>query len=378
MRISKIALWLLAGAAAFAQPHHWTEAEANDWYGRQPFLVGSNFIPSTASNQLEMWQAETFDPVTIDRELGWAQQLGMNTMRVFLHDLLWLRDSSGFEKRINAFLKIADKHRIRPIFVLFDSCWDPFPEYGPQLAPRPGIHNSRWVQSPGAGALMDPKQSERLLGYVQAIIADYAHDKRILAWDLWNEPDNKSGNYKADATNKTALVAAFLPKVFTYARAAIPDQPLTSGLWQGDWSSPEKLSAVEKIQIENSDVISFHNYDKPEDFEKHVVWLEAWHRPILCTEYMARPRGSTFQTILPIARKHHVAAINWGFVAGKTQTYLPWDSWEHPYVDKQPDVWFHDIFHPNGAPYSMAEVEAIRAATEWSPDKGKTSKTKHK
>ncbi len=141
---------------------------------------------------------------------------------------------------------------------------------------------------------------------------------------MWNEPDNKSGNYKADATNKTALVAAFLPKVFTYARAAIPDQPLTSGLWQGDWSSPDKLSAVEKIQIENSDVISFHNYDKPEDFEKHVVWLEAWHRPILCTEYMARPRGSTFQAILPVAKKHHVAAINWGFVAGKTQTYLPW------------------------------------------------------
>jgi hypothetical protein len=375
MRLSNIVVWLLAGAAAFAQPHHWTEAEANDWYAKQPLPVGSNFIPSTASNQLEMWQADTFDPVMIDRELGLAQQLGMNTMRVFLHDMLWSRDSSGFEKRINAFLKIADKHKIRPIFVLFDSCWDPFPELGPQRQPRPGVHNSRWVQSPGAAALMDPHQSERLLAYVQGIIADYAHDKRILAWDLWNEPDNvNGGSYKGEAANKPALVAAFLPKVFEYARAAIPDQPLTSGVWQGDWSAPGKLSAVEKIQIENSDVISFHNYDKPEEFEKRVQWLEAWHRPILCTEYMARPRGSTFQTILPIARKHNVGAINWGFVAGKTQTYLPWDSWQHPYTDRQPDVWFHDIFHPNGAPYAAAEIEAIRAATGWA-DKGKT---KHK
>ena len=376
MKILSIVLCLLAAiGSALAQPHHWTEAEANDWYAKQPWLVGANFIPSTAENQLEMWQAATFDPVTIDRELGWAQSLGMNTVRVFLHDMLYWRDSSGFEKRINAFLKIAEKHRIRPIFVLFDSCWDPFPELGPQKPPQPGVHNSRWVQSPGAAALMDPHQIDRLLAYVQGIIADYGHDKRILAWDLWNEPENtNAGSYpRGEAANKAAIVAALLPKVFEYARAAVPIQPLTSGLWQGDWSSPDKLSAVAKIQIENSDVISFHNYGKPEDFEKHVAWLQAWHRPIFCTEYMARPLGSTFQAILPIAKKDHVAAINWGFVAGKTQTYLPWDSWQHPYPDKLPEVWFHDILRPNGTPYSVAEVEAIRAATGWTPG-GKSHK----
>jgi hypothetical protein len=363
MRITFWIAWLALGTAAFAQPHHWTEAEANDWYAKQPWLVGSNFIPSTAANQLEMWQAETFDPVAIERELGWAQALGMNTMRVFLHDLLWSKDSSGFEKRINAFLKMADKHKIRPIFVLFDSCWDPFPVIGVQRAPRPGVHNSRWVQSPGAPAMMDPKQDGRLMAYVQGILTDYAHDKRILAWDLWNEPDNTNDSSygKTDALNKVALIKVMLPRVFEYARAAIPDQPLTSGLWRGDWSSPDKLSAVEKIQIENSDVISFHNYGNAEDFEKHVQWLQQYHRPILCTEYMARPQGSTFQAILPIAKKYNVAAINWGFVAGKTQTYLPWDSWQHPYTDRAPDVWFHEVLHPNGAPYNKEETDFIRA-----------------
>jgi hypothetical protein len=366
MRILKIGVGLLLAAAAFAQPHHWSEAEANDWYAKQPFLLGANYIPANAVNQLEMWQADTFDPVVIDRELGWAQALGMNTMRVFLHDLLWQRDSAGFEKRINAFLKVADKHKIRVIFVLFDSCWFPFPAIGPQRAPRPGIHNSQWVQSPGAAALMDPKQYERLFSYVQGIITDYAHDKRVLAWDLWNEPDNDNGGKfgNTEAANKAALVATLLPKIFNYARAAIPDQPLTSGVWTGDWSSPDKLTPVEKIQLENSDVVSFHNYDKPEEFEKRIHWLQAWHRPILCTEYMARPRGSTFQTILPIAKKFDVGAISWGFVAGKTQTYLPWDSWQHPYTDRPPDMWFHDILHPNGTPYSPAEAAAIRAAAD--------------
>jgi len=306
MRIFQLAAGLLLAAAAFAQPHHWTEAEANEWYAKQPWLVGSNYIPAIADNQIEMWQSDTFSPVVLDRELGWAESLGFNTMRVFLHDLLWSKDSAGFEKRIDTFLKIASKHKIRPIFVLFDSCWDPFPELGPQKPPRPGIHNSRWVQSPGAPALMDIVHYGRLTNYVQEVITTYAHDKRILAWDLWNEPDNTNdGSYgRLDAPNKEALVAALLPKVFEYARAAIPDQPLTSGLWRGaDWSDPSKLTAIQKIQLENSDVISFHSYDTAAEFEKRVESLQAYKRPILCTEYMARPRGSTFQAILPIAKK---------------------------------------------------------------------------
>ena len=362
--------------AAIAQPRRWTEAEANQWYAREQWPVGANYISSTASNQLEMWQADTFDPLTIDRELGWAEGLGMNTMRVFLHDMLWQKDSAGLEKRINVFLKLADKHHIKPLFVLLDSVWDPFPELGPQPAPKPGIHNSRWVQSPGAPILMNPKKWDNVLAYVQGVITDYRTDKRILGWDLWNEPDNTNqGSYgKVDAPNKQEWVTKLLPKVFEYARAALPEQPLTSGVWRGDWSGADKLSPVEKIQLENSDVISFHSYGKPEEFSQRVAWLAAWRRPILCTEYMARPNGSTFQAILPIAKKDNVAAYNWGLVAGKTQTYLPWDSWQKPYVDREPPVWFHDIFEKDGKPYSQAEVDFIRSIA--ARPKGKAARAK--
>jgi hypothetical protein len=351
---------------AMSQTHQWTENQANDWWAHQPWLVGSNYIPATAVNQLEMWQAETFDPTRIEMELGWAEGLGMNTMRVFLHDLPWQQDSGAYRRRIDRFLTIAKKHKIRPILVLFDSCWFPFPEVGIQPAPRRGIHNSGWVQSPGAKALTDPGQETRILNYIQEIILAFSTDDRILAWDLWNEPDNTNGSsYGAsEPRNKLERVRALLPQVYKYARAGLPTQPLTSGVWKGgDWSSLDKLDPIEKIQIELSDIISFHSYGKPEEFEKRVQWLQAYHRPILATEYMARPNGSTFQGILPIAKQHKVAAYNWGFAAGKTQTWLPWDSWQHPYTERQPDVWFHDVFFSNGKPYLQEEVDFIRSVT---------------
>ena len=361
-----VALLLLVPALiATAQEARWSSEKANDWYAKQPWLVGSDFIPDDAINQLEMWQADTFDPQEIDRELGWAQAIGMNTMRVFLHDLLWQQDPKGFTRRVDTFLAIAARHHIRPVFVLFDSCWDPYPRLGPQHPPIPGVHNSGWVQSPGAQALADPAQYPRLRAYVEGIVGAFANDDRVLAWDLWNEPDNtNTGSYeKEEPKNKTELVLHLLPQVFVWAREAHPIQPLTSGVWQGDWSSPDKLSPMARIQIENSDVISFHNYGWPEDFERHIQWLEQYKRPILGSEYGARGAGSTFDNSLPIAQKDHVAAINWGFVAGRTQTWLPWDSWYRPYTLEPPIIWFHDIFHADGTPYRQHEVDLIRELT---------------
>src|ERR1700757_924803 len=185
----------------------WSKEKADQWYSDEPWLVGSNYLPADAINQLEMWQARTFDPKEIDKELGWAESLGMNTMRVFLHDLLWKQDAPGFKNRIDSFLKIAEKHKIRPMFVLFDSCWDPFPKLGKQHAPTPGVHNSGWVQSPGVNALKDPAQYGRLEAYVKGVVGAFANDKRVLAWDIWNEPDNdnRSSYGKMEPANKAEL-----------------------------------------------------------------------------------------------------------------------------------------------------------------------------
>jgi len=355
-------------SAVSAQRTRWTEQKAQAWYAQQPWLVGSNYVPRSAINQLEMWQAATFNPAEIDQEFGWAEAMGMNTMRVFLHDLLWQQDAGGFQKRMDQFLAIAARHHIRPLFVLFDSCWDPSPHLGPQHPPIPGVHNSGWVQSPGAKALADASQYPRLKAYVQAVVGAFANDDRVLAWDVWNEPgsDNQGSYPKQELRkdDKIARVTELLPQVFEWARAENPVQPLTSGVWDVD-KSPDgvNLGTLQQIQLRESDIVSFHNYSWPEYFRREVRWLKKYNRPVICTEYMARSVGSTFDTVLPIAKEERVGAINWGFVAGKTQTYLPWDSWRRPYVLDQPSVWFHEVLLPDGTPYRQAEVDLIRQLT---------------
>ena len=358
-------LFLLLSTIAFARPR-WTDQQANAWYQRQPWLVGSNFIPKDAINELEMWQAETFNPKEIDTELGWAEGIGMNTMRVFLHDLLWQQDAEGFKKRLDQFLAICAKHHIRPLLVLFDSCWDAHPKLGPQRPPIPGIHNSGWVQSPGTDALEDASQQPRFKAYVTGVVGAFANDQRILGWDLWNEPDNVNGNPQSDPAQKKDIITALLPQVFEWARSANPSQPLTSGVWTGEasaWVDSSKWTPMQRVQFGESDIITFHNYDWPESFESHVLALQKMNRPVICTEYMARSAGSTFDTVLPLAKKYNVGAINWGLVVGKTQTNLPWESWDHPYIKTQPSVWFHEVFYPDGKPYREHEAELIRQLT---------------
>ncbi|HZQ31988.1 MAG TPA: cellulase family glycosylhydrolase [Mycobacterium sp.] len=362
----KLPLVIAAGAAlarvprASADPGRWTPDRADRWYRAQGWLVGANYIPANAINQLEMFQPGTYDPTRINRELGAARQLGFNTVRVFLHDQLWAQGPQGFQSRLAQFVAIAASHGIKPLFVLFDSCWDPFPRPGPQRAPRPGVTNSGWVQSPGAEHLADRRYSGVLHDYVTAVLSQFRNDDRVLAWDLWNEPDNPAREYrKVERKDKLQLVAELLPQVFGWARAVDPAQPLTSGVWQGNWADPGKRSTISQIQLDNSDVITFHCYDDPAAFEGRVAELSPLGRPILCTEYLARSRGSTVEGILPIAKRHNVGAINWGLVAGKTQTYYPWDSWDHPYTSP-PKVWFHDLLQPDGRPYRQAEMQTIR------------------
>ncbi len=360
-----ITVLLLFCAQAFAAPaiQRWSAEKANSWYTQQAWLVGANYIPSNAINELEMFQAATFDPSINDRELGLAESIGMNTARVFLQDQLWQQDPEGFKKRLDTFLAIAARHHIRPLLVLFDSCWETDPHLGPQHPPIPGVHNSGWVQSPGKERLLDRADEPQLEAYVVGVVGAFAKDDRILGWDVWNEPDNQGGDKLEDVPAKVQRMDELLPRVFEWARSVHPEQPLTSGVWQGDWSDPAKESATTKIQLAESDVISFHNYGWPEEFEARIKELEPLHRPILCTEYMARGAGSTFDGSLPIAKRYHVAAINWGLVAGKTQTYLPWDSWKRPYVLIEPTIWFHEVFRHDDTPYRQHEVDLIRELT---------------
>ena len=347
----------------------WSEEQANKWYDGLPWLAGCNFIPSTAINQIEMWSADSFDADTIARELGWAAELGLNAMRVYLHDRCWAEDAAGFKERLDRYLSIAEARGIRTLFVIFDDCWHE-PVAGGQPAPRAGVHNSGWARSPGEAKLMDRSSWGGLEAYVRDIVGSFGQDERVVAWDIYNEVGNyylpvmslpkeereKALKEKAKSPQAEAS-AALLEAAFAWARAADPSQPLTAGVWRKDDPLDERLLAL-------SDIVSFHHYREPDSLERRIDELRRHGRPLWCTEYMARTLGSTFQGHMPIFRREKVACFNWGLADGKTQTKFAWT--DEP-GGGEPDPWFHDIFRQDGTPYSAEEADFIRGMMGGAP-----------
>ena len=362
-----ISFWVILFPALLSAQtvQRWTKEKANEWYSRQPWLFGANFIPSNAINQIEMWQAASFDTALINKELGYAESIGMNCMRVFLHDLLYKQDASGYLKRIDQFLHIASKRHIKIMLVFFDSVWDPYPYLGKQRDPRPGVHNSGWVQGPGVHALRDSTEDARLEKYVKGIVKKFASDPRVLCWDIWNEPDNMNGKIYNDyePANKVDYVLRIIKKAFQWVRSQHPVQPLTTYVCGSGWADVE-IAPIPNVQelvhfvLDNSDILSFHNYSGTEAWENMARRFTKYDRPVLCTEFMAR-NGCTFQAILPSAIKMNIGVMCWGLVAGKTNTIHGWHTWDTP--DKgEPKIWHHDVFRQNGEPYSKEEILFIK------------------
>jgi hypothetical protein len=324
----------------------WNYDQALKWKEQTGWLRGSNFNPSTAINQLETWQAETFDTVTINRELKWASDIGMNCMRVYLHHVAWEVDREGFKERLDKYLQIAYRHGIKTIFVFFDDCWNPDYKAGKQPDPRPGVHNSGWVRDPGDLLYRDSTLVTVLESYVKDILTTFSDDERIVMWDLYNEPGNSGYGNKS---------MPLLKKVFMWGWEIRPAQPLTSGVWN------KSLTDLNKIQLEYSDIITYHNYESPERHQQAIDTLKKLGRPMVCTEYMARRNNSLFTNIMPILKENGIGAINWGLVAGKSNTKYAWDE---PVPDgSEPPLWFHEIFHADGTPYKKEEVDLIKSLT---------------
>lgn len=346
----------------------WPESDVWTWYRSQPWLMGCNFLPSTAINQLDMFQPDDYDRnrAVLVRELDWAHGLGMNTLRIFLHDLLWTSDADGFFGRLDDFLDLCASRKIRPLMVFFDSCHRPEPRSGRQPEPVWGLHNPGWAQSPAVSYLMDERQWTRLEAYVKSVLRRHGGDDRILAWDLYNEPCHAGFD---GIPEKASSCKKLVSEVFEWAREAAPCQPMTVGVWGHPDPTldhnAEALSAFDRTVLDvqitalaQSDFVSFHNYAPKADLQAQIARLELFARPIFCTEYMARPQGSTFADALPILKNAGIAAYNWGFVSGKSQTIFPWGS---PEGAPEPAVWFHDILRGDGSPFDPEEINLLLA-----------------
>jgi hypothetical protein len=187
------------------------------------------------------------------------------------------------------------------ILVIFDYCWLSYPKIGTQPAPKPGIHNSGWAQSPGVEVVNRGLSAwDRLENYVLDVIGTFADDKRILLWDVYNEPGNSANGIKS---------LSFLEAVFEWAHSANPSQPLSAGIWF-------KNRKLNEFQLNSSDVITFHNYYSAENLQRQIMELKTLERPLICTEWLARTRGCLVSTNLPVFAQEKVGCLNWGLVAG--------------------------------------------------------------
>jgi hypothetical protein len=335
---------LLTDVSGQQAGERWSEQKANEWYSRQPWYCGFNYIPAYAINYTAMWDKTSFDADAIDRELALAESSGMNVLRAVLQYAVYEDDPAYFLETLDRFMTICAKHKIKFMPSLFDDCvfgLEHDPKVGKQPEPLVGWYAWAWSPSPGHNMVVDERTHPRIERYVKAVMSRFKNDDRILLWDLYNEP-----------TNGGLGSASFplLKKVITWARSVAPSQPITIDVWSND-------KRLNDIAIPASDVITFHNYGNKEALIKQISDLRQYSRPIICTEWMNRPNGSLIETHIPVFHQEKVGCLLWGLVNGKTQTHLPWG---HRPGDPPAAVWQHDLYHGDFSPYSKEEINTIR------------------
>jgi len=332
----------------------WSEEKANGWYASREWPVGCDYVPAYAGNQIQMWN--DWDPESIDSELSLAEDLGFNSVRVFLHHKLWEQERDMFFSRIDEFLTIADRHGISTLITVFTNGGSEERNLNEDIAPAPGIHNSIWAQTPGITIVNDTDRWNEMEAYVRDLLRTFKDDGRIIAWCLYNEPENIPAVH----------TLPFLKKVFEWAQEVRPSQPLTATVITNPFT--RKVKYWERFPIitfvcENSDILSYHCYDLPQDQLDFISMLSGFNRPILCTEYLGRTRGSRFESTLPVLKGHRIAAYSFGLVNGVTQCHYPWndvvDGQKVPF-ESEPELWFHDIFRDDLTPWSESEVEWLK------------------
>lgn len=349
-----------------AKYERWTAEKANNWAKNRRWTVGFNYVASNCVNRMEQWQAYEHEqkiPV-FEREFALAEEVGFNAIRSVLPLEPWLYEHDGFMRRLDNFLTLANRHGLGVMIVFGNDCCVPKSQWQPaKFGPQPvdwGYHGGV-IRSPHAGnpemgysLLDDPELRQAWTKMVDEIVGEYAHDERVDIWDIFNEP----GNSRRGMTSAGAMA-----DFFDAARKHDPVQPLTAGVWTVNRTNT--LPEIEQLAMELSDVISYHDYGSFDHSVGVIERLRKLGRPLFNTEWLNRTLHNNVATHLPLYYLENVGVYNWGFVAGKSQTYEPWDSlWnnyaKNPAADYDFTVWQHDLFRPSLRPYDPHEIETFR------------------
>ncbi|MBQ8716992.1 MAG: cellulase family glycosylhydrolase [Clostridia bacterium] len=356
----------------------WSKEKIWNWYNARPWIRGCNYMSADCANRVDQWQELGFEErfKTTEEELKLVQDTGFNTVRLILEYVVWKEEHDGFMDRFERYISLCAKYGISCMIVLANDCMPPktelwkMPAVGEQHYDW-GYHGGRKHSQHGSHKepaphfyLDDPETREDYFKMVREIVSKYKDDPRICVWDLYNEPG---------ANKRDALTLPNLKRMFEAVREIDPSQPVTVGVWRikGDESIP--LSEVEQYALENSDIISYHNYQSYAENIRIIKRLKKEERPILNTEWLCRFQHNDVASLFPLFYLERIGCYNWGFVAGKYQTYEPWEFiWEQYDAGKRADIdftkWFHDLYRPSHRPYDPKEIELIQRFCKYADD----------
>ena len=405
-KVSFVLAAALAATSLFAARNApWPKEKAWEWYNAQPWMRGCNYMPASAANRVDQWQEmgseERF--AEMETELKLAQSIGFNTMRIIIeeqgfavwcaeHDgfmfAVWCAEHDGFMARLERMLALLDKYGMRMILVLGNDCSRPkeiwsFPKTGPQPCDwgyHGGRKRSQHGSFPGAvgyTCVDDPELREKFFAMCEEVMTKYRTDRRIAFWNIWNEPGN--GNRRKPEH------VALIRRLFELAWKIDPVQPLAADVWAGHYGmSPKDANKSQVLAGELSDIISYHCYG---DYEAQVRILSKlkrhYGRPLVNTEWLARIKHNDVFTAYPLYFIEGVGCTCWGFVAGKYQTYEPWESMWRQVEDGKPEAekydftkWFHDLYRPSLRPYDPKEIGLIKRFNKLADDEFKAKSQK--
>lgn len=348
----------------------WTKERAWKWYNDHAWIRGCNYMSADCANRVDQWQEYGFEErfVTTEKELTLMAEIGYNSIRIIPEFIVWKKEHDGFMARFERYIELAAQKGISCMVVLGNDCMPPYEEalkrmhLGEQHVDW-GYHGGRKVSQHGSfdgsgySVLDNPEYAKEYYEFVRELVETYKNDERIIIWDVFNEP----GNSKRDS-----MSLPHLKKFFEIIRAIDPIQPLTVGIWSQN-TELDKLMDIEKYGLENSDIVSYHNYGTYETNIQELQLLKKLERPVVNTEWLNRCGGNTIEELFPLFYLEKVGCYNWGFVAGKYQTYEPWNGvWdgykEHPeyYDNFDFTKWLHDLYRPSLNPYNPKEIEIIK------------------
>ena len=347
----------------------WSKEQAWSWYEHRPWVMGVNYVPSITLLGTELWQEDTHDDVmrSVRSEFELMQDIGLNSVRMFLPFHIWYYDRDRFLDRIDSFLDQLSQKDITMMPVIFNDCVD----FGRPKDITPQLPRGWQVYDIGhhGGHKANPFTGERentgwiywdeaewrpvMEEYLRALVGRFRNDERIYAWDLWNEPGN---------SNRHDQSISYLKRVFEIAREMDPVQPLTAGVWSYPerFGQGEDVEPIQRLALNESDIITFHQYDHIGRVRQVVETLKREDRPMINTEWLNRVLDNLVQENLPLYHDEGIGSYSWGLVAGKSQHFLPWDDlWQRR--DLPLNRWQHDLFDTFHTPYDREELCLMRS-----------------